>query len=36
MKGYGTTKPTITHAEIEKEIESYDKSPTPFIATIIK
>jgi hypothetical protein len=34
---YGTTKPTITHAEIEKEIEDlYDKSSDLPIATIIK
>jgi hypothetical protein len=34
---YGTTKPTITHAEIEKEIEDlYDKSTDLPIATIIK
>jgi hypothetical protein len=34
---YGTTKPTITHAEIEKEIEDlYDKSSDLPIATILK
>jgi hypothetical protein len=33
---YGTTKPTITHAEIEKEIEDLDKSSDLPIATIIK
>jgi hypothetical protein len=34
---YGATKPTITHAKIEKEIEDlYDKSADLPIATIIK
>jgi hypothetical protein len=33
---HGTTKPTITHAEIEKIEDLYDKSSDLPIATIIK